>query len=115
GRRRRPHEHLPRRTLPTHRQTPRQRQGTRGRGPLHAHHHLAPASRPQHHLQRPRRRLLHQPHPPTAQDQKPHPPTRGTRLQRHPRHRITHTPHPKPTTPTSALTHAHHPVIFRSG
>ena len=47
GRRRsRQNRHLPRRTLPTHRQTPRQTQGPRGGRPLHPRHHLAPANRP---------------------------------------------------------------------
>ena len=57
----RQNRHLPRRTLPTHRQTPRQTQGPRGGRPLHPGHHLAPAHRPARPLPRPRIRLPHQP------------------------------------------------------
>ena len=40
---RRPHRHLPRRTLPAHRPTPRQEEGHRRGRPLHPGHRLAPA------------------------------------------------------------------------
>ena len=47
GRRRgRPHRHLPRRTLPADRQTPRQAQSPGRRRPHHPGDHLAPAGRP---------------------------------------------------------------------
>ena len=69
GRRRgRPHRHLPRRTLPAHRQTPRQAQGPRRRRPLHPGHRLAPAGRPHRPLPRPRLRTTTPPAP--TQDRK---------------------------------------------
>ncbi len=86
----RAHQHLPRPTLPPHRQTPWQ--ATRpGRGrQLGPDHHLAPAGRPRSPLLRPGPRLLPvpqrpappgtQPDPPAptahGQDGHPHPPTR---------------------------------------
>ena len=79
-RRRRPHRHLPRRTLPAHRQTPRQTQGPRRRRPLHPGHRLAPAGRPHRPLPRPRPRLPRQPHRHRPQSPQPHPTTRGPRL-----------------------------------
>ena len=54
----RPHQHLPRRPLPTDRPTTRQEEGHRRRRPIHPGHHLAPALRPRHPLPRPRRRPL---------------------------------------------------------
>jgi hypothetical protein len=83
-RRGRPHQHLPRRTLPAHRQTPRQTQSPRRRRPLHPHHHLAPARRPHRPLPRPRPRLPHHPHRQRPQSPQPHPPTASPRLHRHP-------------------------------
>ncbi|MFI2652286.1 transposase [Micromonospora fulviviridis] len=45
-RQRLPHQHLPRRTTPTHRQTPRQTKGDRGHGQRRPGHRLPPAVRP---------------------------------------------------------------------
>ena len=56
--RRRPHPHLPRRTLRTNRPPPRQGQSPGRRRPIHPRHHLAPAVRPRRPVHRPRRRLL---------------------------------------------------------
>ena len=62
GRRRgRPYQHLPRRTLPAHRQTPRQTQSPRRGRPLHPHDRLAAAFRSHRPIPRPRPRLPHQP------------------------------------------------------
>jgi transposase len=75
---------LPRRTLPTHRQTPRQRQSPRRRRPLHPRHHLAPPRQPRRPLPRPRPRLLRPTHQHRPQTPQPHPPTRSPRPHRHP-------------------------------
>ena len=100
GRRRgRQDRHLPRRTLPAHRQTPRQAQGPGRRRPLHPGHHLAPARRPHRPLPRPRRRLPHPPHRHEAASPQPHPPTRSPRLPPSPSPPPPeHTPHRQPVT-----------------
>ena len=86
-RRGRQDQHLPRRTLPAHRQTPRQAQGP-GRGrPLHSRHRLAPARRSGSPLPRPRIRLPHPPHRPRTPDAQPHRPTHRHGLPSHPRPR----------------------------
>ena len=85
GRRRgRPHRHLPRRTLPAHRQTPRQAQGPRRRRPFHPGHHLAATGRPNRPLSRSRPGLLRKPHQQGPQSPQPHPTARGTRIHRDP-------------------------------
>ena len=93
GRRRgRPHRHLPRRTLPAHRQTPRQAQGPRRRRPFHPGHHLAATGRPNRPLSRSRLGLLHEPRQQGPQSPRPHPTARGTRIHRdpHPSRRLRH-------------------------
>ena len=113
-------EHLPRRTLPAHRQTPRQAQGP-GRGrPLHPGHRLEPAQRPHRPLPRPRTRLPHQPHRHRTQDAQPHRPTHRHGLPGHPRtRRLNPNPHrhniTRLRTPRRVLSLAHSPrVFFRS-
>jgi transposase len=86
-RRGRQDQHLPRRTLPAHRQTPRQAQGP-GRGcPLHSCHRVAPLDRLRRPLPRPRIRLPHPPHRPRTPDAQPHRPTHRHGLPSHPRTR----------------------------
>jgi hypothetical protein len=88
---RRPHRHLPRRPLPTHRQTPRPSQGPGRRGPLDPRRHRAPDGQPPHPLPGPRPRLAHPPPRPRPQDPRPRPPAESPRPRRHPdpRHRLT--------------------------
>jgi transposase len=95
---RRQDRHLPRRTLPAHRQTPRQEESHRRRRPVPADHHLASAVQPSDPLPRPRPRLLRHPHRPRTPQTQPHPRTRNPRLHRHPRtRRLTgHQPIPAP-------------------
>jgi transposase len=72
GRRlRQQNRHLPRRTLPPDRQTPRQEEGHRRGRPLHPGHRLAPALRPRRPLPRPRSGLLRHPHRPRTQEAPP--------------------------------------------
>jgi transposase len=55
------HQHLPRGTLPAHRQAPRRQESDRGGRPFHPDHRLAPVGRPPRPLPRPRTRLLRHP------------------------------------------------------
>jgi transposase len=76
GRRRgRQNRHLPGRTLPAHRQTPRQTQSPGRRRPLHPSDHLAAARRSHRPVPRPRIRLPHQPHQHRTQSPQPRRPT----------------------------------------
>ena len=85
GRRRgRQNQHLPRRTLPAHRQTPRQTQGPRRCRPLHPGHHLEHAQRPHRPVPRPRRRLPHHPDQHRTQNTQLRHATNGDGLPRHP-------------------------------
>ena len=88
GRRRgRQNRHLPRRTLPAHRQTPRQTQGARRGRPLDPGHHLEPAQRPHRPVPRPRRRLPRHPDQHRTQNTQLRHATDGDGLPRHPRTR----------------------------
>ena len=103
GRRRgRQNQHLPRRTLPAHRQTPRQTQGPRRGRPLDPGHHLEPAHRPHRPLPRPRRRLPRHPHQHRTQSTQPHHATDRDGLPRHPRTRRLTQIHTGTTRPGSA-------------
>ena len=85
ARRRRSHRHLPRRTLPPDRATPREEEGHRRGRPLHPGHHLAPTRRSRRPLPGPRRRPLRPPRQHRDQEAQPHPTARGPRLPGHPR------------------------------
>ena len=81
--RRRPHQHLPRRTLPAPRPPPRRRPRPGRRRPLHPDHHLAPAQRPRRPLPRPRTRPLPGQNRQEPQGPQSHPPAPSPRLHRH--------------------------------
>ena len=88
GRRgRRPHRHLPRRTLPAHRQASRQTQGPGRRRALHPRHRVESAQRPDGALPRPRPGLLHPPHRHRTKGAQPPRPTGRARLPGHRRAR----------------------------
>ena len=117
GRRRgRQDRHLPRRTLPAHRQTPRQTQGPRRGRPLHPGHRLAPAHRPHRPLPRPRRRLPH-PRIDTERRTRNHITQLRHGLPRHPRtRRLNPNPHRHNTTRPRklrrVLSPTHSPWVF---
>ena len=112
-----PHEHLPRRALPPHHQTPRQRQSPRRGRPLHPRHRLAPARQPQRRLPRPRRRLLRKPHRQGATQAPTHPTTRSARPtgNPHPSRRLNTAQRTARPTTAGPPTHALAYVGFRSG
>lgn len=90
--RRRPHQNLPRRPLPTHRPTPRQEESPRRHRPIHPRDHLAPPRPARHQIPRPRLRPLRTQPQPSPSHPQPHPSPRSTRL-------------PSPT-PTRSLSHS---------
>ena len=94
--------HLPRRTLPAHRQTARQTQSPRRCRPLDPGHHLEPAQRPHRPVPRPRRGLPRHPHQHRTQNPQPRRATDSDGLPRHPRTRRLNQIHTGPTRPGSA-------------